>query len=293
MLRWDKADGPLSSITLLLIEEITKTTPYKPLAKLVGMKNFTQIPNEIISAPYEELPISDSARFLFIRMIQQNSLSILNEWKDSKGKIYFYLCRDKYAESIKKTRKTVSKYFKELKDNNMINEVRQGQNKPNRVYILREKDWMCNNYPSGSVKSTRPDEYFLPTNNTEINNTKKNNLFTSEESDGSMSSKKSSNKNSHIEYDYEISTESGLEPKIRVKCESIHLEKFKEPHRAIRANKDWSFFGDTPIDEIEEQIRWFFYEAEFPKESCNYDCAHKVLRDMNCRKADRPSLTYK
>lgn len=97
---------------------------------------FYRIPKELITNPkYENL--SMGAKFLYGLLLDRNSLSRQNGWFDEQGHIFIYFSREEVMQVIKLGEDTVSKLFAELRKVELIQEVRQGQGKPNIIYVGR------------------------------------------------------------------------------------------------------------------------------------------------------------
>ncbi|EKS21866.1 DnaD and phage-associated domain-containing protein [Streptococcus urinalis FB127-CNA-2] len=118
---------------------------------------FYQFPQWLLEEPYNTL--SDKAKLVYMLLFDRRSLSVQNKWFDENGKVYMYFTNEQFMEILKCSNKTIVKAKKELHDLKLLNEVRQGINKPNRLYI------------NGSVESTRQEVYKVHTINTNNINT--------------------------------------------------------------------------------------------------------------------------
>ncbi|HEP1890282.1 TPA: replication initiator protein A [Streptococcus pyogenes] len=123
----------------------------------VKNNQFYQFPQWLLKEPYNVL--SDKAKLIYMLLFDRRTLSVENKWFDDDGKVYMYFTNEQFMELLKCSNKTVVKAKKELHDLSLLREVRQGINKPNRLYI------------NGSVESTLQDVYKLHTINTNIINT--------------------------------------------------------------------------------------------------------------------------
>lgn len=122
----------------------------------VKNNQFYQFPQWLLKEPYNVL--SDKAKLIYMLLFDRRTLSVENKWFDDDGKVYMYFTNEQFMELLKCSNKTVVKAKKELHDLSLLREVRQGINKPNRLYI------------NGSVESTLQDVYKLHTINTNISN---------------------------------------------------------------------------------------------------------------------------
>lgn len=139
---------------------------------------FYRIPKELFTNPkYKKL--SAEAKILYGLLLDRNSLSIKNGWVDERGYIYIFFSRDEVMEMLGISNKKAVELFKELRETDLIEEVRQGLNKPNIIFVKKfiqtpetiENTRTCKNYTSRRVKITRPDVKKLHANNTYLNET--------------------------------------------------------------------------------------------------------------------------
>lgn len=70
-------------------------------------------------------------------MTRRLQLSIKNHWTDENSRIYMYFSREEMCECLRVSMGTVIKTVKKLKEVELLEEVRQGQGKPNRLYLLK------------------------------------------------------------------------------------------------------------------------------------------------------------
>ena len=113
--------------------------------KISEVKNnaFYQMPQWLYEPPYNVL--SDKAKQIYMFLFDRRTLSIQNKWFDEKGDVFVYYTNEQLMEKLNCSNKPIIQAKKELHDIGLLREVRQGVNKPNRLYI------------SGSVESTRQE----------------------------------------------------------------------------------------------------------------------------------------
>ncbi len=113
--------------------------------KISEVKNnaFYQMPQWLYEPPYNVL--SDKAKQVYMFLFDRRTLSIQNKWFDEKGDVFVYFTNEQLMEKLNCSNKPIVQAKKELHDIGLLREVRQGVNKPNRLYI------------SGSVESTRQE----------------------------------------------------------------------------------------------------------------------------------------
>ena len=120
--------------------------------------------------------LGSDAKILYMIMRDRHELSIKNNWVDQDGYVYIIYTRENMMKDLNLSKKTVIKAVNELKKYDLIEEKRQGVNKPNLIYVLTldiDNQWKCKNYTSGVVKNTLQEVNKLHQNDTNINKTNK------------------------------------------------------------------------------------------------------------------------
>lgn len=168
---------------------------------------------ELFKGKYKVLSNNDRVVYSVLR--ERFELSIKNGWVDAEDNIFFYFEQSSLAEECCISLKTVQRSMQLLIEIGLVESVRQGNNKPNRLYLLKpeytkekaeertdtempEKAYKTGvsadeskspvrtgqNDASrgGQVKMTRPDESKCPTSKTKESNTELNNLYISSSS---------------------------------------------------------------------------------------------------------------
>ena len=138
---------------------------------------FYQFPQWLLKEPYKEL--GEKAKLVYMLIFDRKSLSEKNKWHDENGDIYVYFPIEEFTEVLSCSRQSVVNAKKELVEIGLIKEVRQGVNKPNRLYIngsLKTRRQEVYKLDGGSLKTRRQEVYKLDginTNNikTEYNHT--------------------------------------------------------------------------------------------------------------------------
>lgn len=135
--------------------------------------------------------ISTDAKLLYGLMLDRMQLSARNNWMDENGRIYIYYTVNQIMRNLGCGNKKVAKLLDELEtEAKLIERVRIGFNKPNRIYVKnflsvvsKGHDHTCQKDTTGSVEMTSLEVSKGHTNNTDINNTEfsDNNLIVSEE----------------------------------------------------------------------------------------------------------------
>lgn len=107
--------------------------------KISEVKNnaFYQMPQWLYEPPYNTL--SDKAKQIYMFLFDRRTLSIQNKWFDEKGDVFVYYTNEQLMEKLNCSKPTIISAKKELADMQLLREVRQGVNKPNRLYISGSK----------------------------------------------------------------------------------------------------------------------------------------------------------
>ena len=117
---------------------------------------FYQFPQWLLKEePYKNL--GDKAKLAYMLLFDRRTLSIKNKWYDDNGQIYMYFTIEQFMQELNCSNKAVLKAKKELVEIGLLEEVRQGRNKPNRLYINgREQSTLLevNKVHTGSEQST-------------------------------------------------------------------------------------------------------------------------------------------
>ena len=127
---------------------------------------FYQFPQWLLKEePYKNL--GDKAKLMYMLLFDRRTLSIKNKWYDDDGQIYLYFTNEQFMKELNCSEKTIIKAKKELSQIGLLKEVRQGINRPNRLYI------------NGTVESTGQDlKKVQGINTNNINTNISNNIYT-------------------------------------------------------------------------------------------------------------------
>ena len=100
---------------------------------------FYQFPQWLLKdEPYKNL--GDKAKLMYMLLFDRRTLSIKNKWYDGDGQIYMYFTNKQFMEELNCSEPAIIKAKKELTKFGLLKEVRQGINKPNRLYINGTKE---------------------------------------------------------------------------------------------------------------------------------------------------------
>ena len=86
-----------------------------------------------VNEKYKKL--SDSAKVTYAILNDRVSLSIKNNWVDDNGDIYFIFTNESLQNILDKSKNTITKIKKELQEVGLLEQIRTGFNKPNKLYL--------------------------------------------------------------------------------------------------------------------------------------------------------------
>lgn len=124
--------------------------------------------------------LSPTAKLLYMVLRDREELSLKNakNFTDKEGCLFQYFDQVKASELIGVSLSAIKKAFKDLQDYKLIESVRQGLGKPNRLYILEYevsedtlKELSCEN------KKDLPADTDKSNSNNDINNTCKDDII--------------------------------------------------------------------------------------------------------------------
>ena len=149
--------------------------------EVTGFLAFFKFPKPFIyDDKYKNL--SNNAKLMYMLLFGRLELSIKNGWHDKEGNVFQYYTNEQLMVDLNSSEKTIIKFKKELKDVGLLEEVRQGNNLPNRIYIsavdgaVNSTVSELENLQYGTGKITVSELEKLQTNKTENNKTENNNI---------------------------------------------------------------------------------------------------------------------
>lgn len=104
----------------------------------VKRNSFYQFPQWLLNEPYSRL--GDKAKMMYMLLFDRRGLSVKNKWHDEDGNIYMYFTNEQFMQELNCSEPSIIKAKKELADFGLLKEVRQGINKPNRLYLFGTKE---------------------------------------------------------------------------------------------------------------------------------------------------------
>ena len=97
---------------------------------------FLQMPRFLISGEFAGNKISNNARILYVLLYDRHRVSVKNGWFDESDEAYIYFKREDMEQQLGISERTVSKVMQELKGLFLVEEKKQGLNKPSKIYLL-------------------------------------------------------------------------------------------------------------------------------------------------------------
>ena len=121
----------------------------------VRNNTFYQLPQWLFDPEYKDMSLR--AKVVYALIFDRRSLSLENNWYDKNGDVYMYFTNQQMMEKLNCSEKTIISSKKELEKYGLIKEVRQGVNRPNRLYIngtVKITGQELENLQPGTVKIT-------------------------------------------------------------------------------------------------------------------------------------------
>ena len=152
--------------------------------------------------------LSPSAKLLYMVIRDREELSLKNakDFTDKDGYLFQYFDQVKAGELLGLSKNAIIKAFKDLQDYKLIEVVRQGQGKPNRLYVLDYevsedtlKELSYENKKASTVPPVKANKENIKSNNSISQNNKK---YASKKEENKVLNNKHNNtvKNTFIEY---------------------------------------------------------------------------------------------
>ena len=152
----------------------------------IDNERFYQIPKSLFTNEnYKGL--GNDARIIYSLLKDRMVLSRRNKWQNENGDIYLLFTQEEIADLLDVSVSTVVRAMKRLKQYDLVDVVRQGLSKPNKIYINKTCDGgqfkKCQIDKSGDSKLTLQDKSNCYANDTDLsetdnNETEKENIVT-------------------------------------------------------------------------------------------------------------------
>lgn len=135
--------------------------------------SFVKFPDFLHQGKYSSLSLA--AVNMYVHLLERFTLSVNSvqngnrQWLDERGEIFCYFDQQEMAKLLRCTAKPLRRAKRELVDAGLVSEVRQGQMKPNRIYLHRidiENTLIGRNSLSREGETPVHDGEKLPSNKT-------------------------------------------------------------------------------------------------------------------------------
>lgn len=187
----------------------------------------------------EFIKLSSDAKILYTLLRDRYELSSSNGWINENGEVFLIYTREEMCEMLQCSEPTIRKAIKQLKEYNLIEEQRQGLNKPNLIYVL-DIDLEASKI-NGTKKLYGQECKNVSCNDTKNINDTENNLHHLEEL------------NDEYAFTYlDIMNQYGYKHK------GITTDNFNYIRDSIEAIKDY----DISLEEWQEEVRDHFKEVK-------------------------------
>lgn len=150
-------------------------------SEVAGFLAFFKFPKPFIyDEKYKRL--SNNAKLMYMLLFGRLELSVKNGWHDRKGNVFQYYTNEQLMIDLNSSEKTIIKVKKELREVGLLEEIRQGNNLPNRIYISQVDGAVestvleLEKVQHGAVENTVLELEKVQTNKIDINDTDNNNI---------------------------------------------------------------------------------------------------------------------
>jgi len=106
----------------------------------IDNERFYQVPKSLFINPkYKSM--SNTSKMMYAILKDRMELSRKNSWHDENGDIFLLFDQQDMADLLGTSRVTINRYMKELKVARLIEPIRQGLGKPNKIYINKPQPY--------------------------------------------------------------------------------------------------------------------------------------------------------
>jgi biotin operon repressor len=211
----------------------------------------------------EFIHMSNDSKVLYALLRDRHELSNANGWVNDNGEVYLIYTRQEMSEMLGKSLPTVRKAVNELKENGLMEEVQQGLNRANLIYIMDANPITTRSekfFQSGVKESFSQEGKEFSPNDTDVKKTYKN--------------------------DTERDNNFSLTSKV-----VLFLEAFKNyfgyEHRNILSQPDETYLEGFSVDELEEIFVEYFDKYSVgnkstDKEKCSIENVFASMARIAC-----------
>jgi len=130
-----------------------QTEMYSSADVLLSLRTpYYQMPRFLwVDERYREMNCYSKCTYMF--SFERHRLSVKNNWLDENGNYYIYFAREEIGNKLNLSKRQVDQAIKELVEYKLIKTVRQGQGKPNRIYLLKPSFLQVEKYDRPQVEA--------------------------------------------------------------------------------------------------------------------------------------------
>lgn len=250
-------------------EQMRKNIVYKHICKEdTYMFNYTKLPNELFTIKMFS-SLSLHAKVLYSFMLQRISISKDNNWIDDYGNVYIYYKSEEIMQKFNCSNKTASKIMSELEEIGLIEKKRQGQGRPDIIYVNKFSEVIEGEEKEEPEQPSENNKYYQEENmeetsdNSEVENIhfKKCKNYTSKDVESTLLEVKNLHTNKKENDKKErIFSSSVMQNAVRLLEEEE--DKYKERIRYHEAEREYSAqIAKAAYDELAKRDR--AYRNEF------------------------------
>lgn len=100
------------------------------LTKDIHLPPYMAYPKFLLS-----MDISETAKLVYVLLLDRPRLSMKNDWVDDQGNVYLFYPIRELAENCRKSEMTVKNALSDLQKHGLIRRQRQGNRTANKIYV--------------------------------------------------------------------------------------------------------------------------------------------------------------
>ena len=135
---------------------------------------FYRLPKQFFEDAIYKKGLTTEAKLIYAILVDRLALSKKNNWVNEKGEIFLYYTKKDIAEMLDISERASYRAFNSLVDMGLIKQVKQGLNRPNKIYIgMLKSDYTrtCQNGSTGHDRMAGQDLSNWQCNDTEFSDT--------------------------------------------------------------------------------------------------------------------------
>ena len=139
-------------------------------------QRFAKMPKDLLENECYRKNLTSDAKLVYTILLDRMELSRENEWINENGEIFLLYTKEKLADLLSISERTVYNAFDDLEKLDLLKQERQGLGKPNKLYIGKTSPrfkFDCNRCNSEPEKCAGQDKHNLQGNDTDCIETEK------------------------------------------------------------------------------------------------------------------------